>query len=87
MLLTVPVNGTDTVELLQVERFGKVPTVGVGLTLIIKLCEIPLHPFANGVTVTVEVTATVPVFVAVNDPISPVPAAAMPILPLLVTQL
>ena len=41
-------------------------TVGLGFTVIVKVTGVPLHPFADGVTVIVEVTGLVPVFVAVN---------------------
>ena len=62
-------------------------TVGVGLTIIVKLCELPLQPLATGVAVTVEITATLPLFNAVNAGISPVPEATRFMLLLLFVQL
>ena len=58
-------------------------TEGVGSTVILNFCATPVHPFANGVTVTVAVTATVVVFSATKDAMLPDPDVASPILPLL----
>lgn len=55
-------------------------TVGVGLTVIVKLIGVPEHPFAEGVTRIVATTGEVPVLPAANAAISPVPLAASPIL-------
>lgn len=41
--------------------------------------DAPAQPFTVGVTVIVALTAVVPAFVAVNEPIFPVPDAANPI--------
>ena len=55
------------------------PTVGVGFTIILKVSAIPVHPFAEGVTVMVAVTVVSLVFVTVKIAMSPFPAAAKPI--------
>jgi hypothetical protein len=47
----------------------------------------PGHPFAIGVTVMVAVTGALVAFVAMNDGISPLPAAARPIEVVLLVQL
>ena len=62
-------------------------TVGLGFTVIVKVTGVPLHPFADGVTVIVEVTGLVPVFVAVNTGIFPEPLAPRPMVVLLFVQL
>lgn len=54
-------------------------TVGVGLTVIVKLMDDPWHPFAVGVTVMVAVTGELPVLTAVNDVIRVDPEAINPI--------
>ena len=58
---------------------GEAETVGVGLTVIINVCAAPVQPLADGVTVIVAVIGALVAFVAVNDPILPVPDAARPI--------
>lgn len=62
-------------------------TVGVGSTVIVKVIGVPSQPLAVGVTVIVEVTEVVPVLVAVNAPMFPVPDAGRPIEVLLFVQL
>ena len=62
-------------------------TSGVGLTVIVKFCEAPGHPFANGETVIVAVTGALVKFVAVNAGILPLPLAARPMEVLLLVQL
>jgi hypothetical protein len=62
-------------------------TVGVGLTVIVNVLGVPVHPFADGVTVMVAVTGAVPVFVAVKELIFPVPLAPKPIDVVLLVQL
>ena len=47
---------------------------------------VPVHPFALGVTLIVDVTGEVVAFVAVNDGIFDVPLAARPIVVLLFVQ-
>ena len=61
--------------------------LGVGLTVIVKLCEGPGQPLARGVTVIVAITGALVEFVAVNDGIFPLPLAAKPIEVLLFVQL
>jgi len=46
----------------------------VGFTVILKVLPVPAHPFAEGVIVTVAVTALVPLFVAVKAGIAITPA-------------
>jgi hypothetical protein len=74
-------------EPLQITWFDTAFTVGVGLTVIVKVRGVPLHPLALGVTVIVATTGVVPVFTAVNEAISPVPLAARPIDGVLLVQL
>jgi len=67
-------------------------TVGVGFTIMVKLCGVPKQVTAlnvySGVTVMVAVTGVVPVFVAVKDGIvALVPLAPKPILVVLLIQL
>lgn len=54
-------------------------TVGVGLTLIVKLYGVPEQPLAVGVTVMFAITWVEPVLLAVKAGIFPVPLAARPI--------
>ena len=61
--------------------------MGVGFTVIVKETDAPVQPFAVGVTVIVATTAVVPLFVAVNEAIFPVPLPANPIEGLLFVQL
>jgi len=58
-------------------------TVGVGLTVIVNVDGVPVHPFAVGVTVIVLVIGEVVALVAVNDGILFEPLAARPIAGLL----
>jgi hypothetical protein len=46
--------------------------------VIVKTLGVPTHPFAVGVTVMVAISGAVPVFVAVNEGMTPVPFAANP---------
>jgi hypothetical protein len=62
-------------------------TVGVGFTVILKVCAVPEQPLTVGVTVIVPDIADVPVFFAVKDVILPEPLAASPIDVLLFVQL
>lgn len=55
--------------------------------MIVKLCEGPGQPLAEGVTVMVAITGALVVFVAVNDGIFPLPLAAKPMEVLLFVQL
>ena len=61
--------------------------LGVGFTVMVKICEAPVQPFAVGVTVKVAVTGVVPVLTAVNDPMLPLPEAGSPMELLLFVQL
>ncbi len=40
--------------------------MGVGLTVMVKLCGVPAHPLAEGVTVMVAVTGAVVLLIAVK---------------------
>jgi hypothetical protein len=61
-------------------------TVGVGFTVMVKLCGVPLHVAAAGVTTIVAVAVTEDVLVAVKAAILPVPVEARPIEVLLFIQ-
>ena len=62
-------------------------TVGVGLTVIVKVVDAPVQPFAEGVTVMVAVIGAFVVFTAVKAAILPVPLAARPMLGAVFIQL
>lgn len=64
---------------LQSERSATRATVGVGLTVMVKVSGVPGTPKAVGVTTTVATTGAVPVLVAVKPEILPDPLAAKPI--------
>ncbi len=64
-----------------------VTTDGTGSTVILKLRGVPAQPLAEGVTVTVEVTTTDEVFVAMKEAILPEPLAPSPMPELLFVQL
>lgn len=53
-------------------------TVVDGFTVMVNVSGVPTHPLAVGVTVMVAITGAVPVFVAVNDGMLPVPLAPSP---------
>lgn len=59
---------------------------GKGLTVIVKLSEGPLQPFATGVTDIVAVVWFVVPFTTVKESISPVPEAGNPMLGLSFVQ-
>jgi hypothetical protein len=61
-------------------------TAAVGLTVMVNVVGVPVHPFAVGVTVIVAVIGEVAAFVAVNEGILPEPFAARPIAVLLFVQ-
>jgi hypothetical protein len=61
-------------------------TVAVGLTVIVKVVGVPVHPFAVGVTLIVAVIGEVVAFVAVNEGMLPGPPATSPIAVLLFVQ-
>lgn len=80
VLLTAPEKFTAVVAVaLHTDWSAGLTTVGVGFTVIIKLCEGPLQPFADGEIVMSAVAGTVPVFIATKDAIFPVPLAGKPI--------
>ena len=54
-------------------------TLGVGLIVYVYVVAVPLHPFALGVTVIVDVTELAVVLIVLNDEIFPDPEAAKPI--------
>ena len=62
-------------------------TVGVGLTVIVKLIGVPAHPLAVGVTVIVATTGALVILVATKLAMLPLPAAASPIDGALLVQL
>ena len=87
MPLTVPLNVTPVVAVpLHTVWLAIDPTVGVGLTVIVKLCVAPGQPLAVGVTVITAIAGVVVVLVAVNDRILPVPVDARPMLVLVFVQ-
>jgi hypothetical protein len=86
--LTEPVYATAAVEApLHNIWFEGCTTLGVGFTVIVNICGGPVQPFADGVTVIVAITGTVPVLIAVKAGIFPIPLAANPIEGLLFVQL
>jgi hypothetical protein len=86
--LTEPVKLTAFVAApLQRVWLAGCATSGVGLTVMVKLCAVPGHPLAVGVTVIVAVTGALVVLIAVNDGIFPLPLAASPIVGSLLVQL
>lgn len=62
-------------------------TVGVGFTVKVNEAGVPTHPFAVGVTVMFEVIGAVPLLVALNGAIFPLPLLASPMDVLLFVQL
>ena len=54
-------------------------TAGVGLTVIVKDIDVPVHPLADGITLIIAITGVVPVLFAVNETMFPVPLNASPI--------
>ena len=88
MPATSPLKLTAPVEApLHKAWFEGAVTVGVGLTVIVKVCAVPPQPDADGVTVMVDVTAVVPALVAVKLAMLPLPLAPRPIAVLLFVQL
>ena len=72
---------------LHLVRLESGSTVGVGLTVMVKETGVPSQSLIFGVTVIVPVIGEVPVLVAVNEPILPVPVAANPMDGVLFIQL
>ncbi len=62
-------------------------TVGVGLTVMVKVCDVPVQPIAEGETVMVATIVEVPRLVAVKAGMLPEPLAARPMLGWLFVQL
>jgi hypothetical protein len=87
--LTAPVKVTPDVEVpLHTVWLAIASTVGVGFTVIVNTCGVPaLQSVEVGVTVNVAVTGVVPLFMAVNDAILPVPVEASPMLVLLLAHI
>lgn len=89
---TAPVNVIAAVlVLLHTVWLATAATVGVGLTVIVKLIGVPVHvtpPLVNvGVTVIVATTGAAVALVAVKLAMFPVPDAARPMLVVLLVQL
>jgi hypothetical protein len=61
-------------------------TEGLGFTVMVKENGGPLQPLAEAMMLIVDVTGAVPVLVAVNEPIFPVPEVPKPILTELVQE-
>ena len=59
----------------------------VGFTVIVNISVGPSHPSKLGVTIIVAVTVEVPLFITLNDDISPLPEDTKPILGVLLVQL
>jgi hypothetical protein len=57
------------------------------LTVIVKVCGVPVQPFTVGVTVMVAITGAAPGLIAANAAMFPLPLAASPIEGVLFTQL
>ena len=80
MPAVAPLNATGAVKLpAHTTWLAGWFTVGVGLTVMVKLTPVPPQPLDDGVTVIVAVTATAVVLVAVKLGILPVPLGARPI--------
>jgi hypothetical protein len=82
--VAVPVKFTAVVlAASQTTWFEGAVTVGVGCTVIVKFCGVPLHVTAPkvyfGVTVIVAMTGTVPALFAVKAAMFPEPVASNPI--------
>lgn len=85
---TPPVNVIRLVMApLHTLSFAGCATFGIGLTVMVNVSGVPGQPAAVGVTVMVAVTGVLPLLLAVNAGIFPVPLAARPIEVLLFVQL
>ena len=77
--VTAPLNVTKAVEVLaHTVWLPRALTVGVGLTVTLKVLTGPLHPLALAVTLTVATTGALPVLVAVKAAMEPVPLVPKP---------
>ena len=78
--VTPPVKLTVVVlELLHTIWSFNIDVEGVGLTVMVKLLELPTHPFASEEIVIVATSGFVPALVAINEAISPLPFEFSPI--------
>jgi hypothetical protein len=78
--LTAPLKSTSVeLAVLQTAWVDGVLTVGVGLTVTVKVWAVPLQPFAEGVTEKSPDMAEVPLLVAVKAEMLPLPDPAVPI--------
>jgi hypothetical protein len=78
VLLDNPIFAPVRLQIVGLE--GVAATIGLGLTVIVKLVVLPLHNVVDGVTVTVPVSNVAPVLEAVKDEMFPLPLAPKPIL-------
>jgi hypothetical protein len=62
-------------------------TVGVGLTITVKLCVAPIQLYATGKTCIIAVSPIYNVLVAVKEGMLPTPTDAIPILGIVLVQL
>lgn len=72
---------------LQTITFAGTVTVGVGFTVMVKVCAVPAQPLAEGVTVIVAVTGAFEVFTPLKAGMFPEPEPARPMDVLLFVQL
>ena len=85
--LTAPVKATAAVlNVLHTVWLVIAATVGVGFTVTVKLCELPIQEFAAGVTVTVPAIVADVVFDALQEAMLPLPEDASPMAELLFDQ-
>jgi hypothetical protein len=75
------------VAVLQTVTAGIGFTTTPGFTVIVNVCAVPVHPFNVGVAVKFPVIADVVALLTVNELISPVPLATVPIAVLSLVQL
>lgn len=78
MPVTAPPKTTAVEDPLHTVWSATGSTVGIGFTVIVNDLAVPGQPFLTGVTVMVATVGMVPVLLAVNETISPVPLAAKP---------
>ena len=71
---------------LQIVFVAAVVTAGEGFTVTVNVAGVPVHPFADGVTVMVAVIGEVVALLAANEGILPDPPAARPMAVLLFVQ-
>ena len=83
----VPVAVVDNVEVPQLSTTVTTGVEGVGFTVMVNVCGVPVQPLATGVTVIVATCVVAPLLIAVNDAMLPLPPAARPMLVLSLVQL